>query len=69
MFGYFQCDLSVPVELKAKRSISYLLSKILMVRYLGIYEDICGRKLSVTSAVNVEIERQINQQNTSKFCS
>ena len=40
-----------------------------MVRYLGIYEDICGRKRSVTTAVNGDIELQINQRNTYNFFS
>ena len=59
MFGYVQCDLSVPDELKAKFSNFPPYFKNIDI------EDICGRKRFVkTTAKKNDIELQIDQRNT-----
>ena len=67
MFGYVQCGLSFPDELKAKFSNFPPIFKNDIgenKRYWGKYGDICGRKRFVkTTATSVDIELQVDQRN------
>ena len=70
MFGYVQCGLSFPDELKAKFSNFPPIFKNIDAtrndigenkRYWGKYGDICGRKRFVkTTATSVDIELQVD---------